>query len=141
MSYFVMFGFNFCFFRFIRSEHFIYFDLLNEKCRVISFMSYCPNCGNKVDETMTFCPRCGASLKAGTASQGSPTARDYRYRYERHEKHNEKAEKRGEKHEKSGGGFGYLVAGILIVLLGVLAFINATTTVFSGLSGPVASAL
>ena len=26
-------------------------------------MSYCPKCGNKVDETMVFCPQCGASLK------------------------------------------------------------------------------
>ena len=28
-----------------------------------SNMSYCPKCGNKVDETMAFCPSCGASLK------------------------------------------------------------------------------
>ena len=23
-------------------------------------MSYCPKCGNKIDESMAFCPRCGA---------------------------------------------------------------------------------
>ena len=26
-------------------------------------MSYCPKCGNKVEETMVFCPHCGTSLK------------------------------------------------------------------------------
>jgi len=90
---------------------------------------------------MAFCPRCGASLKAATTSQADQTTQGYGYRYERHEKDNEKAEKHGEKHEKAGGGYGFLVAGILIVLLGSLAYINATTNVFSGLSGPVASAI
>ncbi len=42
-------------------------------------MSYCPKCGNKVDETMVFCPRCGASLK-GTATPGqAPPTQPYRY--------------------------------------------------------------
>ncbi len=106
-------------------------------------MSYCPKCGNKVDETMTFCPRCGASLKAGTTWQAGPTSSDQGYysRHHRHEKHDEKAEKHGEKHEKGGGGYGYLVAGVLIVVLGLLAYINATTNVFHSLSGPAGGAL
>lgn len=104
-------------------------------------MSYCPKCGNKVDETMAFCPRCGASLKVETTWSGRPTAQEFRYRHERHEKHNEKAEKHGEKHEKAGGGYGFLIAGVLIVLLGLLGYINATTKVFNGISGPVDSAL
>jgi uncharacterized integral membrane protein len=92
---------------------------------------------------MTFCPRCGASLKAGATGQAGPTDQGYQYEYRhhRHEKSNEKAEKHGEKHEKGGGGYGYLIAGILIVIIGVLAYLNATTTLFSSISGPEASAL
>ena len=26
-------------------------------------MSFCPKCGNKIEETMTFCPNCGTALK------------------------------------------------------------------------------
>ena len=37
-------------------------------------MSYCPKCGNKVDETMAFCPRCGASLKAAPHRSTDTTA-------------------------------------------------------------------
>ena len=109
-------------------------------------MSYCPKCGNKVDETMTFCPNCGASLKMGTAGQAGPAATYPPYRY-RHEKGNEKdeekrrGEKYREKHEKAGAGYGFLVGGILIVILGFLAYINATTNFFHSLSGPVASAV
>ena len=56
-------------------------------------MSYCPKCGNKVDETMVFCPRCGASLKAvSDRSTCPPPAQPYRRRNEKSEK-NEKQEK------------------------------------------------
>jgi uncharacterized membrane-anchored protein len=102
-------------------------------------MSYCPKCGKKVDDTMTFCPNCGASLKAGTTAQGqtSPPPYDYyRYRH-RHEKQ-EKNEK-GEKHEKPGGGyFGMIIAGVVVLLIGALAYLNATT---GFLTGPAASAI
>ncbi len=46
---------------------------INEVCKV-SFVPYCGNCGNKVDETMAFCPKCGASLKMETTGQVGPTA-------------------------------------------------------------------
>jgi len=104
-------------------------------------MSYCPKCGNKVDETMAFCPNCGASLKMGTAWQPSPTPTYPPHRHEKHEKQEKDEEKHGEKHEKAGGGYGFLIGGIVIVLLGLLAYINATTSVFHSLSGPAASAL
>lgn len=102
-------------------------------------MDYCPNCGNKVDDSMTFCPRCGASLKNVTPG-ATPPPYEYRYRRrdEKNEK-NEKPEKRDEKQEKPGGSYaGLLIAGLVIVFLGALAFINATSHV---LTGPVASAL
>jgi cytochrome c biogenesis protein CcdA len=86
-------------------------------------MSYCPKCGKKVDETMTFCPNCGASLKTATY-QGAPSPPVYpRYRNEKQEKH-EKQEK-GEKHEKGQGGMvGWLIAGLILVFFGVVAYTN-----------------
>lgn len=110
-------------------------------------MSYCPKCGQKVDETMTFCPNCGASLKMGTVGQSGSAPTYQPYRGHHHEKSDEKDSEKGrgekyrEKHEKAGGGYGFLIAGVLIVVLGFLAYINATTNVFHSLSGPAASAL
>lgn len=106
-------------------------------------MEYCPKCGNKVDETMAFCPRCGSPLKTGTAWQGQtappstpPPYEEYRYRH-RHEKQ-EKNEK-AEKHEKPGGSYmGMVIAGIVLLFIGVISYVNATTDL---LSAPVTSAL
>ncbi len=90
-------------------------------------MSYCPKCGNKVDETMTFCPRCGASLKV-EAARAAPT--QYPRRNEKSEK-NEKQEKnqsheKGEKHEKGEFGFiGWLIGGIVLIVIGFFAYASA----------------
>jgi len=87
---------------------------------------------------MTFCPNCGASLKAQAAWQpgtGATSAPPYYYRH-RHEKE-EKNEKQ-EKHEKQGGSYGgMLIAGLVVLFIGVLAYVNATT---GFLNGPQASA-
>jgi transcription elongation factor Elf1 len=86
-------------------------------------MSYCPKCGNKVDETMVFCPRCGASLKGTAPSQAAP-APVYRRRDEKSEK-NEKQEKnqqpeKGEKQEKGEHGFvGFLIGGLILITIGL----------------------
>ena len=99
-------------------------------------MSYCPKCGNKIDDTMVFCPRCGASLK-GTPPppDQSPATQQYQRRNEKSEK-NEKQEKnephdRGEKQEKSERGFvGYLIGGLILITFGlfsVLRFSNIYT--------------
>ncbi len=104
-------------------------------------MEYCPKCGNKVDDTMTFCPRCGNSLKMET-TPSTPPPYDYRYRYRRRDEKNEKnekPEKRDEKHEKPGGSYvGMLIAGLVILFLGALAFVNATSPV---LNEPLTAAL
>jgi len=90
-------------------------------------MSYCPKCGNKVEETMTFCPHCGASLKGATPGQPAPT-QPYR-RQEKSEK-NEKQEKnqnpeKGEKQEKSEHGFiGFLIGGLILITLGVFSLLQ-----------------
>jgi len=106
-------------------------------------MSYCPKCGHKVDQTMTFCPNCGASLKTGTTWQGqpgqpAPPQYDYYYRNRHHYEKEEKNEK-AEKHEKPGGGYlGLIIAGLIVLSIGVLAYLNATT---GFITGPVASAV
>jgi hypothetical protein len=91
-------------------------------------MSFCPKCGNKVDDSMTLCPRCGNSLKA-EPSAARPVAPPT-YRNEKQEKHekggNEKGEK-GEKHEKGEFGYiGWLIGGVLIIILGVFGYAEAT---------------
>ncbi len=98
-------------------------------------MSYCPKCGNKVDETMTFCPRCGASLRTDSSWSTSPaptTTSRPPVRNEKQEK-NEKNEKQ-EKHEKGAGGshMGWFIAGVVIVLIGVISYVNATWGIFNG---------
>ena len=94
-------------------------------------MSYCPKCGNKVDETMAFCPRCGASLKGATLSQPAPP-QPYQRRDEKSEK-NEKQEKqeknqqpeKGEKNEKGEQGFvGYLIGGLILITFGLFAVLR-----------------
>jgi uncharacterized membrane protein YvbJ len=93
-------------------------------------MSYCPKCGNKVDETMVFCPRCGTSLK-GTATPGQepPTQP---YLSEKAEK-NENGEmsnrpEKGEKKAKNEYGYvGYLIGGLILITIGVFAVLDLTS--------------
>jgi hypothetical protein len=100
-------------------------------------MSYCPKCGNKVDETMTFCPRCGASLKAAAPNQAPPPAQPYRRRDEKSEK-NEKQEKnqhqeKGEKGEKGEQGFiGFLIGGLVLITIGAFTLLQLTNALSSG---------
>ncbi len=104
-------------------------------------MSYCPKCGNKVDETMTFCPRCGASLKMEAPAPQKPAPVSG---YTKNEK-NEKGEKReknepekGEKKEKGEFGYiGWVIGGIIIIIIGLFAYAEATGLI----SGPMQSAL
>jgi hypothetical protein len=113
-------------------------------------MPYCPKCGNKVEENMTFCPRCGAPLKmegqpqaaqippAQSASPQPPMRNEKAEKGEKQEKHQQP--EKGEKHEKGGFGFvGFLIAGIVVVLLGVLAFVRVQYPNF--LTGGMESAL
>ncbi len=98
-------------------------------------MSYCPRCGNKVDETMAFCPRCGASLKGPTVQQTAPPQQPYRH--EKGEK-NEKQEKnqQPEKQEKAETGFvGYLIGGLILITLGVFALLQLSGNYFSSGQG------
>jgi hypothetical protein len=101
-------------------------------------MSYCPKCGNKVDETMTFCPRCGASLKTEATQAPPTTVNPARVRNEKQEK--QQQNEKGEKHEKRQPNFaGLLIAGLVLVLFGLVIY---TDNVYHWVpSGPVAGAL
>jgi VIT1/CCC1 family predicted Fe2+/Mn2+ transporter len=103
-------------------------------------MSYCPKCGNKVDETMAFCPRCGASLRPAPTTAG--TTQPYPQRNEKAEK-NEKQEKReknehrekGEKQEKGEYGFvGFLIGGLVLIVLALFALLRLTGYIDNGMS-------
>jgi hypothetical protein len=69
------------------------------------FMSFCPKCGNKIDDTMTFCPKCGTPLK-----EVPPT-------HHEHEK--------GGKPEKLEHGFlPYLLGGIILIVVGLFSVLQ-----------------
>jgi len=89
-------------------------------------MSYCPNCGNKVDETMAFCPRCGVPLKDETIPGQVPPVPPYRNDKQEKQEKNQNHEK-GEKQEKSDNGFvGYLIGGLILITIGVFGLLDLT---------------
>ena len=103
-------------------------------------MSYCPKCGNKVEETMAFCPRCGAPLKVEAPVQAAPAPTPAPQRGEKAEKgeKQEKQEKqepeKGEKHEKGEFGFvGWLIGGLILILIGLFALMRIRGWLSSGL--------
>jgi uncharacterized membrane protein YvbJ len=101
-------------------------------------MSYCPKCGNKVEENMTFCPRCGAPLKAEAPVQAAPVPAPQRgekaEKGEKQEKHEKQEPEKGEKHEKGEHGFvGWLIGGIVLILIGFLALLRFSGYLASGL--------
>ena len=107
----------------------------------MNFVSYCPICGNKIDSAMTFCPNCGTLLKAQSVRQDTVGLSQPSYEYQYRNHRDEKAEKneKSEKHEKQGGSYvGYLIGGLVIIFIGLLVFVNATTDL---LKGPVFSAV
>jgi len=102
-------------------------------------MSYCPKCGNKVEETMTFCPRCGASLRVETPpKQGPPTTYRRDEKSEKQEKKEKKEPEKGEKNEKGERShIGWLIAGIVVIIIGMLAFLRAYGVIASQFEGPI----
>ena len=75
---------------------------------------------------MTFCPKCGASLKMETRATPTYPPQTYR-RNEKNEKQekNQQNEKR-EKQEKGEYSFiGWLIGGVVVIVIGIFAFTNA----------------
>ncbi len=89
--------------------------------------SYCPKCGNKVDEDAAFCPKCGSMIKTEQATgAGTRPARRRNEKDEKQEK-DEKHEKdeKAEKHEKREHAFiGWLIGGLAIILVGAMYFVQ-----------------
>ncbi len=101
-------------------------------------MSYCPKCGNKVEETMTFCPNCGSSLRAEAPPRPAPPPPTYYRREEKTEKREKNEPEKGEKHEKGEfGHIGWLIAGVVIIIVGLLAYFRAAGFIASQYEGPV----
>ncbi len=117
--------------------HVLYTQCLNKEYPLVKIMPYCPKCGNQVEDTMTFCPRCGASLKAETPAQPAPAPAPQRA--EKAEKQEKQEPEKGEKHEKGRFGFvGFLIAGLVLVLLGIIAYYDVTVGLpQSQLMGPI----
>ena len=102
-------------------------------------MSYCPKCGNKVEETMAFCPRCGAPLKVEAPVQAAPAPAPQRgekaEKGEKQEKQEKQEPEKGEKHEKGEFGFvGWLVGGLILILIGFFALLRFANVLTSGTS-------
>jgi uncharacterized membrane protein YvbJ len=99
-------------------------------------LPYCPKCGAEVDESASFCLRCGASLKIGQVSAETVPSRPVR-RDEKAEKYEkeEKSEK-AEKHEKREFWvIGSLVTGLILILLGIIAFLRMSGQLRGGAGG------
>jgi uncharacterized membrane protein YvbJ len=87
-------------------------------------MSYCPKCGNNVDETMVFCPKCGTALKSPAPSPAATP--------------NEEPEKK-EKYENPAtveirdknqyGVVTYLISGLILIIVGVFAILDLTSSI------------
>lgn len=105
----------------------------------MKFMPYCPKCGNQVDETMTFCPRCGAALKVEAPRPAPPPPHYHREeKTEKGEKHEKNEPEKGEKHEKGEFGFlGWLIGGIVLIAIGLLAYVSAVGFIHSEFEGPL----
>jgi uncharacterized membrane protein YvbJ len=100
-------------------------------------MVYCPKCGNEVDENMAFCPRCGAPLKAAEPVQAAP-APQRNEKAEKGEKQEKQEPEKGEKHEKGQYGFvGWLVGGLILILIGFFALLQISNVITSGISWAV----
>ena len=90
-------------------------------------MVYCPKCGTEVDEQMTFCPRCGAPLKVEepvrVVHRGEKAEKSEKG--EKGEKQEKGSSEKGEKHEKGEFAFvSWLIGGLILMVVGVLAFLN-----------------
>jgi len=90
----------------------------------VRLMVYCPKCGNQVEENMTFCPRCGAPLKVEAPVRA--VRRDEKAeKNEKGEKQEKQESEKGEKHEKGEFGFiGWLIGGLILIVIGAMAFLN-----------------
>jgi hypothetical protein len=121
------------------------YSLSNKRVTGVRFMSYCPKCGNKVEENMAFCPRCGAPLKVEAPAQAAPVQAapapapqrgEKSEKGEKQEKHEKQGSEKGEKHEKGEYGFiGWLIGGLVLILIGFFALLQFAGYISAPLHG------
>ncbi len=90
-------------------------------------MPYCPKCGAEVSEEMVFCSKCGAAL--------GPLPPRVRMEKEEKSEKREKREKseKAEKYEKKEYGYvGPLIGGLILIAVGLMAYLAAISPVFAG---------
>ena len=90
-------------------------------------MGYCSKCGNEIDEAMAFCSRCGAPLKVEAPVHAAPAPQrgEKAEKGEKQEKREKQEPEKGEKHEKGEYGFlGWLIGGLILVLIGFFALLQ-----------------
>jgi len=96
---------------------------------------YCPKCGNEVNEAMAFCPRCGAPLKGEAQVQAAPAPQrgEKAEKGEKQEKREKQEPEKGEKHEKGEYGIvGWLIGGLVLILIGFFALLQFLGYLASG---------
>jgi len=103
-------------------------------------MPTCPKCGAKVSEAMNFCANCGAALKPSppptvqapappTPAPAPAPSRPEKYEKREKEEKHEKTEKT-EKYEKREFGYaGPLIAGTVLIALGLFFYTIMTMRV------------
>lgn len=92
-------------------------------------MPYCLKCGSKVEDKMTFCPECGTQIKSATPN-GAPSA-EPSVNQEKADKNQQQQTPNAtpvlEKQHKPEHGFiRYLVAGLILITVGISAILELT---------------
>jgi uncharacterized membrane protein YvbJ len=103
-------------------------------------MSYCAKCGNKIDEDMAFCSKCGAPLKAGVDSEHHTHVQrgEKAEKNEKQEKNEKDESEKNEKQEKNEYGFmGWLIGGLILIVVGVLSVLQFSEMIPSGTMLPI----
>lgn len=103
-------------------------------------MSYCAKCGNKINENMVFCPKCGAPLKSGVKSSTHFETRkgEKTEKAEKQEKNEKDDPEKNEKQEKGEYGFiGWLVGGLILIVVGALSILQFSDIIPSGTMVPI----
>ena len=109
-------------------------------------MTYCVKCGNEIQENTAFCPRCGAPVKVEAKAEPVPAAAPRRSekgekaeKGEKQEKQEKESQEKGEKQEKGEYGFiGWLVGGLILILIGFFALLQITGYIASGTGWAIA---
>jgi len=92
-------------------------------------MPFCPKCGGNVEETMAFCPTCGTSLKGTPPTQEAPIKEKQELQVNYCPP--EKAEAEIEEKKVDYNYIGFLVSGLILIVIGAFAIIDLTSTLLS----------